>query len=235
MIDWLSGALSALVQETEFWSAIVGAIVGGGISLLAQAIALRAGRKQRFDDYKRIDQALGHSLLFKLMRIHSNFFGVHRHIEECFERARQSGEKYEPWQIYLPLANLADSVHFSSDEMGMLLGQKDDDVFNRVMSIDVVHNSLMDAFKVLNADRRSLASLLRPDNATGNVLSGVFTREEMLRLRPKMIEVNTLIEAVRAQAIEELKKSQQALNGLNELLRNKLDLKIRVQVPKRPA
>lgn len=89
--------LSAIPHETEFWSAIAGAVVGGVIAYAVQIRALREGKRQRADDQKSIQQGLGNSLLFKMIKIHSNIHGIHRHIEECFETAAKRGQKGEPW------------------------------------------------------------------------------------------------------------------------------------------
>src|SRR5437016_11506997 len=191
---------SLLPRDMGFWETILGAVSGGTIAYFIQMKVLREARKERDRDHERVKQAQGHSLLFKMVRIHSDFYGIHRHIESCFEGATQKGLKGEPWQFVLPLANPPDHVHFSSEEMGMLLALKHDDVFNMVVSMDVIHNSLSDAMKVLNSERRALTERLKHDEANGAVLSGELSKDEMLALRPRMIEVNTLIESIRASA-----------------------------------
>jgi hypothetical protein len=97
--------------------------------------------------------------------------------------------------------------------MGMLLALKNDDVFNLVASMDVIHNGLSNAAKVFNEERRALTERLRHDEAKGAVLSGGFdSREQMLALRPRMIDVNSLIEAIRANAKRDSMESCDALN-----------------------
>ena len=87
-IENLGTVWSIMLGQTEFWAAIVGAIVGavvgGSIAYMVQVRALREGRKQRGEDHNRLQQALGHALLFKMVRIHSDFYGLHRHFEDCF-------------------------------------------------------------------------------------------------------------------------------------------------------
>lgn len=45
-----------------------------------------------------------------------------------------------------------DSIHFTPDEMGMLLGLKDNDIFNKVV-VDVKHNSIAKALTLMVAQR----------------------------------------------------------------------------------
>jgi hypothetical protein len=162
--------------------AIAGAIVGGVIAYVVQIKALRESRKQREEDRRQIKQPQAHALLFKMIQIHSDFFGIQRHFDECFEAASKKNFKGEPWQFVLPLANLPDPIHFSSDEMGMLLALKNDDVFNLVASLDVVLNGLSAAFGTMNSVRRELGQRIKPDAVVGHVFTGT-TRSFWLCVR----------------------------------------------------
>jgi len=126
----LTDVWAAIPQSSEFWSAVVGAAVGGLIAYVVQKVALIEARNQRKEDARNIQTALANSLLFKMIRIHSDMYGISRHIESCFEDAKKRKFDGEPWQFFLPLANPPDPIHFSSDEMGMLLALKNDVAFN---------------------------------------------------------------------------------------------------------
>ena len=108
--------------------------------------------------------------------------------------------------------------------MGMMLSLKDDDVFNSVVAMDTVHNSLVATVRVANAERRALSEKLDAEYAEGEVVGGTLTRDQALKLRPRMIEVNTLVEAVRTQAGTAFKESGEAMDGLHKLLRDKVGI-----------
>jgi hypothetical protein len=225
----MKDTLVAFAAATEFWSAVVGAVVGGVIVFAVQMYALRENARQRREDHLRIQQAQANSLLFKTLRIHSNFYQIHRHLEDCFELAGKEDLEREPWQCYLPIANPRDSVDFSSEEMGMLLSQRDDDAFNLVVPLDAIHNSLIAAVRVLNERRIALTERLKPDKAEGNVLSGTLDQQEMLALRPRMIEVNTLLDGLRGRVKKDFEQSDEALERLQRVLRKKLGLAYRLE------
>lgn len=231
LFDFVDSVWSILPKETEFWSAIIGAVVGGGIALIGQLIAMRYERKKRAEDRLEVKRALAHSLLFKVLRIHTNFYGMYRHIEDHFERAERKGLQAQPWQIVAPLANPPKHLHFSSDEMGMLLSLKDDDVFNSLASLDVVHNSLVDLFNLMMQLRMALTDSLKASGVEGVTVSGVVSREDWQRLQPKMLEVNSLIDAMRNQAKRDFNESNRALPHLANLLMKKLDMKYRLELP----
>ena len=227
-----------MLGKTEFWSAIVGAIVGavvgGSIAYMVQVRVLREAREQRNEDHKRLQQALGHAMLFKMVRIHANFYHIHRHFEDCFAEATRRGIMGEPWQFVRPIANPSEPIHFSSDEMGMLLALKNDDIFNLVLSMDVIHNSLSQTVKVLNTERIALTERLKTDEAEGAVLTSMLNQDQVLALRPRMIDVNSLIEQIRADAKRDFEESDEALNGLQKFLRDKLGLAYKLESKVKP-
>jgi hypothetical protein len=128
----------------------------------------------------------------------------------------------------LPLANLPENINFAADEMGMLLGLKHDDVFNAVVDMDVAHNSLVEAVRVMNTERRALTERLQADIISNRVISGTLDPTQALAIRPRMIEVNSLIEGIRSSAAKNDMQSRTALRQLNELLRKELGLTFRL-------
>lgn len=227
------------MREAPFWSgiigAVLGAVVGGLIAYAIQVKALREGRRQRDEDRARLREALGNSLIIKMLRIHSNFHHFHRYIEEFFEKAARSGAEGEPWQIVVPLANPPDRVHFSSEELSMLLTLGDADVSNLVIQMDEVHNGLNDAIRVLGAERSALTAQLTAVQAKGVAFTSVLTKEQAVALRPYMQNVNSLIESIRVDAKKGFEESDDALRRLHQLLRDKLGISYKLERKETPS
>jgi len=225
LIEIFTTLWSIIPHGTEFWSAIIGAIIGGTIAYIGQIRTMHEARTLRDEDRRRVQQALAYALLFKMFRIQSNSWTIHQYFEGCFnEAARKRGDKGEPWQFIQPLADPPDHVHFSSEEMAMLLALKNNDVFSLVVSKDVAHNSLNDIIKLLNTEHRALTEQLKPEKAEGHVLSGNFDKDQLLALRPQMITVNRLIEAIQIKAKKNVDESGAAFCRLQEVLREELGL-----------
>jgi hypothetical protein len=235
MPDILAFIWPGILQKAEFWSAIAGAIVGGLIAYVIQIRALREGRTQRAEDRQLVRQAQAHALLFKMIRIHSDFRSMQQHIVDCFTRGATQGMTGEPWQFFQPLANLPDPVHFTADEMGMLLGLKDNDVFNLVAPLDIVHNSFFEALRVTFLERRALVDALAIGKVEGLVVSGTLdpNSERGLRFRAKMNEVNTLIETLRVNTKRDVDETARALDLLSNLFHEKLGLAYKI-TPNKP-
>ena len=111
----------------------------------------------------------------------------------------------------------------------MLLALKNDDMFNLVLPMDVIHNSLNDAAKVLNTERAALTERLQVDEAEGAAFSSTLDRDQTLALRPRMINVNSLIESIRADAKRGFEESGEALDRLQEVLRDRLGLAYKLE------
>lgn len=196
-------------MSSEFWAAIVGAVVGGLISLGIQMIALSATKKERELERKNISASQGRSLLFKVMRIHSDLDGLFHHIEDSFSAARPEVH-HEPFTFVLPLANFPEYVHFNESEISLVMTFKNDNLLNSLMSLDVIHNSLIETFRTYNAMRSELTRNM-PAEMSGNVGTTTLTREAMLALRPKMVEANMLLTSIRARAKLDYDESQSTL------------------------
>ena len=214
-------------MSSEFWAAIVGAIVGGLMSLVLQLFALSAARNDRESERLESKRALARALLFKTIRIHSNFVGYSRHLVEADDRAKASNLPVG-WQSLLPLANAPDRVTYSSDEMSMLLSLKSDNVFNDVLNLDVIHNSTIEIFQTYNQLRLELTSRL-PAQMDGQVGTTLLNSQQAMILGPRMASLSHLVEAIRVRTGADAVESLATLNRLAATLNEKLGLKLSVE------
>ncbi len=90
------------------------------------------------------------------------------------------------------------------------------------------------AVKVLNSERAALTERLKVDEAEGAALSSTLDRDQTLALRPRMINVNSLIENLRASAKRGFEESGDALDRLQEVLRDKVGLTYKLESTVKP-
>ena len=233
MSDLFGFILSNITAYPEFWSAIGGALggtIGGGlIAYLIQLKALRETRRYREQDHRRSQQHLANSLLVKMIQLHSNFRGFHKHFEDSFAKETNSKGNRESWQFVLPIANIPNPIHFSSDELSMLLAMKDNHVFNAILPMDTVHNSLLEAANTFTTQRTLLTDRLPIERTDSSSVGGTLTPEQLQTIRPQMIIVNQLVEQIRVFADSGFNESKTALHALHSLIQNRLDVTYELQ------
>lgn len=213
---------------TEFWSAICGAVVGGVIALGIQLLTLFAAKKERDEIKEERKTALYHSLLFKLSRIHSNLFDLHLHLEESYAQPNIQMPT-EPWTFVLPIANFPDYVHFSPDEMSLILSLNKPELTDSFMSLDMLHNSLVEIFKKYSDMRNDFQNFI-PTEMDGNVGTSQFTADEFKVVRPRMVIMNRLLSDVREMAQKDYLESKKAIRDVPEALNKLLGLKLKIEL-----
>ena len=213
---------------SEFWAAIWGAIVGsalaGVISYLLQRQAFNAEEQRRLAERKEILQTLARALLYKLIRVYSNLYHLKEHLEESIARDRAA----QSWTMVTPIANLPDAVFFSPEEMSVVLQLKDDNLFNQLLNLDTIHNSTLAAFATYAKQRQEMLSGI-PAEIHGRMGTTAFSDEEFKVLRPKMAELDHLIEDIRLRCLKDVKESAEILKTLQAALQKHLTISHRLE------
>ncbi|MEJ6850286.1 hypothetical protein V3589_29315 [Sinorhizobium fredii] len=207
--------------NSNFWSAIAGAVVGGLISFVIQLVALNAAKNDRREERKEARVGLGRSMLYKLIRIASNLKHLHQHFEESYAAVdpRIHGE---PWTFVLPLANHPEFVHFNEQEISLVMSLKDERLLDDLMSLDVIHNSTIELLKTYQAGRAALMEKMPAKMGQGNIGTTEFTYEETLIMRPRMVELNILVENSRERARQDFQQARDTLIALERALTTQL-------------
>jgi hypothetical protein len=214
-----------IFSTSEFWSAIAGAIVGGIIAFSIQIIALRESRKQNTSKIDERRKALAYSVMFKTLKIHSHLVQLRDEIEKSFQKPF---EQAQPWQFFRPLVNRPQHVHFSSDEIALVLSLKEDDLLNLLIILDETHNDTIELFGTYARLRVELTSRLSAE-MNGMVGTTTLTQQEMMLLAPKMAELNELIVGLRQRCTKDAEASGKATANLNKALNKHVALNLRFE------
>lgn len=210
----------------EFWAAIAGAVVGGIIAFVIQIVALRSAKKDRLDEAADKQKALGHALIFKVIRIYSHLRQFNLHLLAA-SKLMPNGKGLS-WQIVLPIINSPDKIHFTTDEMVMLLGLKDNDLFNDLVEMDERHNATITAFEAYRDHRLALTEML-PSNINGVVGTVELTQDQLKVIGPKMVELDSLLKGAAAQSERQERDSWDVLQRLRDLLVTKVGLTLSIE------
>jgi hypothetical protein len=195
----------------EFWAAVAGAIVGalagGGVTWALQTMQDWRHRRER-------DRALARSLIFKLMRIHSDLHGFNKHVDECATTAQAHGLP-QGWQSLRAIGNLPARISFSPEEMSYLLSLKKFELFNKVASLDVVHSSTIGIFEMYAARRMELTDMLPASSMQGAIGTTTMTPAQFAAFIPRATELDLLATDIKARVKEDSEESRQALVAVN--------------------
>jgi hypothetical protein len=209
----------------EFWAAVVGAMVGalagGGVTWLLQHFQSKRENSDR-------DKALARSLLFKLIRIYSDHEAFRRHVENCRDNAKKNDLEWG-WQSFSPVANGPKRVEFSADEMSYLLSLRNYELFNEILSIDVIHTATIEIFEFY-AQRRMALTDMMPASMDGTVGSFTLTPEAFAIVAPRAVELNLLINDIENSIDDDAVNAFQALTQFNNAITETIGQEITLDV-----
>lgn len=200
--------------NSEFWSAIIGSIVGaaatGAISYSQQNNAFKRRREIEIQEKNELNKAVAYSILIKMIRIHTGYRKLHEYIKDA-EIKRSANIRMEWWNIVRPIANISDNDEFSYSELALIASIGNSELTNGLMQIDRLYNATSDALRVYSEVRRRLADQMPPGIFYGYTGRTLLTDEQYNKLRPAMLEANSLIDSIRDDVFNDTPKAEALL------------------------
>jgi len=213
----------------EAWAGLLGglggAVVGGLISWLLQWQARKADRALR--DAGRLERrtAIAHAIVYKLIAISSHYAVYRRGLEQAWERGASETPGSEPWQFVLASAHEPDPIHFTTDEMTLLVELGMEEVFNSLLTLAEAHNQMGVLAGLYARRREELSRGLPPTAFVDGRLVTEADRVTALRFRPLMIELNGLATTMRDFAARDAPDSLQTLERAHAQFASKLGIR----------
>lgn len=235
------GAMPSVFLTNEFWSALAGAIVGGMIGIIGQIMTIRANRAVIFDPKSEQIRAASISILYKIIKVHSNNFSVLLSFKDAVEKENTvssiSGSKStvaEPWQIYMPLANVPAAVYFSDSEMNAILAEGTDELFNDIFQIEISHNALMPAVQTLRDESNKLRMMFMAYSHEDGMMSGHLSANRYREFLPATVLVNGLCRDTLSFSQENIKFAEKCAKNLRIFLKEKYDFQKNISFKSAP-
>lgn len=224
IIKWLIDGITS----SEFLSAMTGAIVGGFIAFRIQIVALKAAKTQREEDSAERKKALAHSLLFKSVKIYSNLGILREHLEEAFAKLDKPEIKMNPWQVVQPILNSPTFIHFTSDEMALVLSLKGE-TFNAIVSFDDVHNSTIEIHNSYRQMRMGFLPQLQAEIKGGMKFEVLLTPEQYRKIAPQIAEMDDLLVGLRERCRKDVDEAWDVLSNVHGLFVEKLGFTYKIE------
>lgn len=213
----------------EAWAGLLGglggALVGGIISWLLQWQARRADCRLRQAETKERQIGMSHAIIYKLLAISSHYAIYVKGFEEAWARGAAAETGVEPWQFVLASAHEPDPIHFTTDEMTLLVQLNMEEVFNSLLTLAEAHNQMGALSGVYARKREELTRSIPPNAMVGDRLVTQTDRSTALRYRPLMIELNGLATTMREFAKRDAEDSLRTLDRAHAQFAQKLGFK----------
>jgi hypothetical protein len=223
----MAGETGSIISLSTVASIVLGAAISAAVSYFLQRNSFKETRKQKELDKREAQKVLGYSLYFKMGKIASNLNTLRKSHNESLAVAKKNGAEGDPWRFVQPLSYYDADIHFSAEEMGLILSLNPE-LFNEMMPWDAIFNSEIELFRMYGRKRQALMEPLSAE-MTGSVGKVSFSADQMGRLAPKMAELNDLIVHMKKAVDSDSKKSWEVVKWLFSVLVKEFDLKLSLQ------
>jgi hypothetical protein len=189
----------------EIWSIVsllAGTVISAIVSYVLQRRSFSEAKEQRAKDKVEARKTLGLTLFHKMMRITSTLETLNKTLDGAFARAKADKIDGQPWQIVMPVANLPSGVKFA--------------LFNDMGSCDDIQEGILDMFELYRTKRTAFTDTLSA-KMSGMIGTTEFNEAEMLKVAPRMNELNNLITQMIQTTQLESKQAWELLEKLQRL------------------
>lgn len=118
------------------------------------------------------------------------------------------------WQSLRAIGNLPDRISFTPEEMSYLLSLKDYKLFDKVLSLDVLHSSTIGIFELYKDRRLALTDMLSA-TMSGMIGTSDLTDAQKAFFDPKAAELDLLVSDIRNRVEQDARESKEALVETN--------------------
>lgn len=198
---FLKADLEGLIGS-DVIGALLGAIVGGGITILIQ---LYANHRQEYLQHK----SESHTIIVKLLEIATNLHHMRNHLVGRVQVAVAEGAPFKFLYVQ-PYANNVNTVELNEAEKSMLLDWKQAELFNEILHVDWIYNSDCDSMNEYKRMHYEVRSIPKTTGVQGLVASTEMTKEEYLEFAPRAAELDDLLD----QLVQSCKRDYEEAKGL---------------------
>lgn len=202
--DWFSGSMSAL--------AVAVAVGGYGFS-----------EWQRRRDQKDTERQAGRQIGVKLLKVLNGTLDVHRHLWAEYRGPPLGGEgANELWRTIQPLIGLQDEPLLALDgvETNLLVKADATDFLMEMMLATTRYQSIISSMKEYQLRYEAIYAMAPPPvELDGQVGRHVLTHEQFMRIKPYSLQLETIIQHLRAMTAENVDKCNRLVEQYHPIMK----------------
>lgn len=220
-------SLHDLMASEALWASVIGALVGSATAaipayLLARKTSVETLERDRISRSEAQRLATLRAFI-KIQRIVNGIETLHRGIEGMIEQANAKGHRGWLWQKVMPMTGFtSDLVRFEADEV-LVFVSRDAEYLNDLLLAAERYNALQSSFVTYGERRTLLTDQLPVQQMQGQQGTTNLTPEEAARFQPKVVELESLVEQLRAMALSDYIQTLSLAERFGPKARNYLD------------
>lgn len=217
--------LSELFKTKELWVGILGALIGGFLTLHAQKKQIEHSISQINQAKRDADLSKIKSIISKIIVINSNLYMIYNNINSQLRSERlKSSDKSQTWRWVRPPFPIPAAINLTTDELVPLINRDAIKLFNKLVNLNQIQNyyiSLVSNYTAMRNEINSGLGVVGTTNINGEVVVTTSTEGPIyIRLIPKMEEANMMLEAIMSTILSDFSETKIILNELLRIVRD---------------
>lgn len=231
------GKVGTPTEYATLLSGFGGAVVGATISSLASlALAKQASSETlRRDAAARDahDAANALRLMTKASLILSDLIAISRSIDESLSQANERHLTDQPlWRRVLPIVGGSETFTIEAAELAPLMSAKENNLVYASNDLFMQHASLTAAIETYSRTRLELKTVItRHAVLSTGILSSTLSQEDVERMAPYEMELESLISEIRARLPDLIRLAERVTYGIGPPMRRRYGDNFPVFVP----
>lgn len=172
-------------SSSELVASLVGALVGGGISIAATVHFNRSERLRR-------EKSAAYLLLTQASTMLTDLLNIDDYIKSCLsDHPELNPDEY--WTVIVPNVGTYRQLSFNQEGMALLIGWSNFDLHSDLVRLEIIYNTTAEAWNLFVTLRRDLAKLIPVNAASGDLLQSNISIQENPEAIIRIIELRSLI------------------------------------------
>lgn len=193
---------------SEFVAAILGAIVGGGMTLLAQQWALKHDREKENARRNQQREGIVWSIYFKISEVHELLTSLAREIAQARAVAKQT--KRELWQIFQCPPHDSPIVAWNTEELVLLIQERQFGLMEEYRQATSWLSNMVQSMRTYREMRLDFLMQM-PSNVEGTTGSFVLDETNKLEALPRIAHLRSLSESMETVVLAQQPDAQKLL------------------------